>query len=156
MQIRHATINEFAAAIQQANSHNDYDLEMVFTSGRDGNFRARIVPRFARALDAYGKDTGDLAKGARYSANAFHATPRRLRAACWHAHRDVFRALFALAPDAIVRTGLGPIEKQDDGSVKHRDTVYNAANFEATYGSTAYVNVGSEMYPRRMPDLCDC
>lgn len=146
MQFRKVTVAQLEAAIQQANQDHGYSLELSFTSGRDGNFRARIVPTSAREI-VNGRDTGELAPGARYSPNPFAENPRRVKAACWHAFRDVLSALFEMAPDAIVRSGLGR-----EGAI-----VYNGkAEFEATYPATRYRNVGSEMYPQQFGSLCAC
>lgn len=67
---------------------------------------------------------------------------RRLRAACWHAYRDVLAELFDRYPDATVRTALATY-RGNDGF--HRD-----------YPATGDVNIGSRMDPVTMPELCDC
>ena len=66
---------------------------------------------------------------------------RRTVAACWHAHRDVYRALFAQYPDATVQTSMAR---------------YDAATFEDVYPATGNVNIGSMFAPAYMPELCDC
>lgn len=67
---------------------------------------------------------------------------RRMPAACWHANRDVMRAIFAKYPHAVITTAMARYE--------------GAAGFESTYPGTANVNIGSMMQPAYMPDLCDC
>lgn len=67
---------------------------------------------------------------------------RRLKATCWHAYRDVLQNLFDHYPDATVRTGLA-IYRGRDG-------------FMSTYPNTAYMNVGSDLSPVTMPELCEC
>jgi hypothetical protein len=62
--------------------------------------------------------------------------------ACWHAYRDVLQALFDAYPDARVRTSLANYIGRD--------------GFERDYPATGWRNVGSQMEPRCMPDLCDC
>jgi hypothetical protein len=62
---------------------------------------------------------------------------------CWHAHRDFFRALFELAPDATVRTGLG-----------RAGVTYSAGTFENDFPGTYNMNAGSEWYPREFGSLC--
>lgn len=98
-------------------------------------FRARI-----RAIES-GAATlplGYSAPGARRSAGS----DRRGPWACWHANRDVMRAVFELNPDARIQTPLA---------------VYRgAADFEAQYRSTGYRNIGNMFNPRTMPELCDC
>lgn len=66
------------------------------------------------------------------------ASGRHMRKASWEAHRDVLRALFAVDPDAVVKTALA---------------VYcGAADFEREFQATAHRNIGSRMEPRTMPD----
>jgi hypothetical protein len=70
---------------------------------------------------------------------------RRIAAVSWHGHRDFFRALFRLAPNAIVTSHWAA-----------GWTVYTAATFEATYRATGAANIGSMMQPVRYADACDC
>jgi len=54
----------------------------------------------------------------------------------------VLRALFDVAPAASVYTSMARyVGKQ---------------GFESTYPDTAYQNIGSQMMPAYMPELCDC
>lgn len=67
---------------------------------------------------------------------------RRGPYACWHAYRDVLAAVFAMYPDAVIRTGM---------------VTYRGANgFRSAYPDTAYRNIGSQFSPVTMPELCDC
>lgn len=75
-------------------------------------------------------------EGARTSASG-----RRGPYACWHAYRDVLAALFAEYPQAKVRTALARYVGRE--------------GFEELYPATAYVNIGSEMQPAYMPQLCE-
>jgi hypothetical protein len=68
-------------------------------------------------------------------------TGQRLRAACWHAYRDVLLAMFREYPEAIARTGLATYRGLD--------------GFLRDYPATGERNVGSMMQPAYMPDLCD-
>jgi hypothetical protein len=78
--------------------------------------------------------------GARRSAS-WHK-PRRTVAACWHAYRDVLRAILTEYPHARVRTMLA---------------TYNGLDgFETTYPGTGDLNIGAIAFPKYMPDLCDC
>lgn len=79
----------------------------------------------------------------RVSASAFH--DRRVAAICWHGHRDWMRAVFSVNPDATIRTGL-------IGGIVYR----GAEEFEETYRDTGYRNVGSQLYPRWMCEVCTC
>lgn len=67
---------------------------------------------------------------------------RRISAACWHAHRDFLAALFAVAPDAVIRSSLAVYRGQ--------------VGFEATFPFTYYHNAGSMIDPQAYGSLCDC
>jgi len=67
---------------------------------------------------------------------------RRLVAACWHAHRDVMRAIFRRTPDALLVTALARYE--------------GAAGFEHEFPYTGQQNAGSMMQPRARQDCCEC
>lgn len=86
-------------------------------------------------------------KYGRRSASAFQNN-RRVAAVCWHGHRDFFRALFKLAPNARVQT------THTKQFAKGR-RFYTAENFERMYQDTDR-NIGSQMYPKRYSDACDC
>lgn len=64
-------------------------------------------------------------------------------AVCWHGHRDFFRALFRLVPDAEIRTAMA--------------TYKGAEHFEQTFGMTRYEG-GSRMGVHMLPyvDACTC
>jgi len=64
-------------------------------------------------------------------------------AVCWHGHRDFMRALFALAPDAEIRSAMATYKGSD--------------NFEQTFGFTRYAG-GSRMGVQMIPyaDACTC
>jgi hypothetical protein len=82
------------------------------------DWRGRRVmrPKYQRT-STYGKHSH--AKG--FESVTYHSTVPG--AVCWHGHRDMLRALFALAPNAEVRTAMA--------------TYSGAAHFEATYRATA-------------------
>lgn len=67
---------------------------------------------------------------------------RRTISACWHAHRDVYRAILTAHPAATIATAMA--------------TYRGIEGFEQTYPGTAYKNIGSMMQPAYMPELCDC
>ena len=67
---------------------------------------------------------------------------RRVAAACWHAHRDVMRAIFETAPDAILVTALARYE--------------GAADFADKFEATGDTNIGSAFNPLEMRYACDC
>jgi hypothetical protein len=66
---------------------------------------------------------------------------RRMPAACWHAYRDVLGAMFWVNPEATVRTSMAVYRGRD--------------GFNDLYPGTAYKNIGSQMSPAYMPNLCD-
>jgi hypothetical protein len=78
--------------------------------------------------------------GSRISPSVFQTrkdgTPRRISAACWHAHGWYFEALFERCPDAIVKVANRVITR--DG------------------GNWVDWNIGSPMYPMSYSDACDC
>lgn len=65
---------------------------------------------------------------------------RRVNAVCWHGHREFFRALFALAPEAVVSTALAR---------------YTAENFESAYPSTDR-NIGPMVASMFHSEACSC
>lgn len=67
---------------------------------------------------------------------------RRGKYACWHAYRDVMRAILTAYPHAVITSGMARYE--------------GLAGFENTYPATADVNVGSEVQPAYMSELCAC
>jgi hypothetical protein len=67
---------------------------------------------------------------------------RRLAAACWHAHRDVLRAIFDAAPNARIRSAFADYDGRDD--------------FERSFPQTYHHNAGSVMMPASFGALCDC
>lgn len=100
--------------------------------GRVERFKLRAVESGARTLPS-----GYSAPGARRSSSGM-----RTVAACWHAHRDILRAVFEAFPRATIVTAMARYDGLE--------------GFEATYPSTAYRNIGSMMQPATMPTLCDC
>lgn len=71
---------------------------------------------------------------------------QKVRAVCWHGHRDVMKSIFAYDPDARLQSGLGP------RSIDYR----GAADFERSYPATGDINVGSLVDPRSFRSMCDC
>ncbi len=72
---------------------------------------------------------------------------RRVAAVCWHGYRAYLRELFRLAPEARVWTALNRRAGLPS---------YTAQTFEHLHRETAYVNVGSQMYPVQAGEACDC
>jgi hypothetical protein len=67
---------------------------------------------------------------------------RRIAACCWHGHRDVMKAVFAINPDARIKTALADYRGLDD--------------FDAKYEDTGRTNIGSQMEPMDIEDACNC
>jgi hypothetical protein len=82
--------------------------------------------------------------GARVSPPRFYQeNPRRIGSACWHAHRDFFRAIFDINPDAEIHTALAKYKGRDD--------------FERKYPATAYGGGMAGAAPVGMfGDACNC
>lgn len=59
---------------------------------------------------------------------------------CWHGFRDVFRAVYDINEDAVIRTGLEAYKGRD--------------GFENSYRDTADRNAGSMASPAYLPDMC--
>jgi hypothetical protein len=74
--------------------------------------------------------------GARTSASGRHGPY-----ACWHAYRDVLGACFWVNPEAVIRTARAVYRGRD--------------GFTRDYPATGRVNVGSQVQPVTMPELCD-
>lgn len=68
---------------------------------------------------------------------------RRVAAACWHAHRDVFRAIFKEYPDARIKTS----------HADYRGEAHFDATFDAT-GNTPVQAAGGHRATFRY--ACDC
>lgn len=67
---------------------------------------------------------------------------RRTASACWHAHRDVMRAIFRAAPDAVLKTRLASYRGSE--------------GFEHEFPATGTANAGSMMQPQPRNTCCDC
>lgn len=76
-------------------------------------------------------------EGARVSWSGRHG-----KWACWHAYRDVLRAILTEYPNAIVKTSMARYDGLE--------------GFEDVYPGTAFKNIGSMMQPAYMSELCEC
>jgi hypothetical protein len=70
------------------------------------------------------------------------ASGRRVAAACWHCHRDVMKMIFAINPNARIKTTLADYRGR--------------SNFELTFDRTGYSNCGSMAEPFNIMDACHC
>lgn len=60
--------------------------------------------------------------------------------ACWFTFRDIFRELYVVHEDAVIRTALATYRGYQD--------------FEEKFPDTYFANAGSEVNPRRFGELC--
>lgn len=127
MQMRGLALADFERIIKQVSADSYAGNVAVADDAHEGG---RLVTARLRVLESRGD-------GARRS-----WTGRRIPAACWHAYRDVLAALFEEYPRASVRTAMAVYRGRE--------------GFEQHYPATADRNVGSQMQPAYMPDLCDC
>ena len=74
--------------------------------------------------------------------DSFGGGVRRIHAVCWHGHRDWMRALFALDPDARIKTAMADYRESD--------------GFERVFPATGDRNIGSQMHPLIYRDACYC
>ena len=133
MRFSHCTVEDLNRAIAAANAEHGYQLhaEVASITNKSGTaFNARIVPDTSRV------------HGARRSAPSPWQDGRAVKAACWHAHRDVLAALFAAVPDARVQSSFADYRGQ--------------ADFLLKFPATRAHEVGSQIMPSRICDLCNC
>lgn len=121
---------QFATAVRHV-SHTRYEGNVTLAyspealNKRGDRIRARLAVASSRA------------SGARRSWNG-----RRMPCACWHAYRDVMYAVYAINPEATIRTGMAVYRGLD--------------GFERDYPGTGSQNIGSVFSPAFMPELCEC
>ena len=122
MLFRHCNKVQLAMAVHEASELYDGNLKLVDVNaiGKSA-VRARLGAVDSRKY------------GARTAASGRHG-----QFASWEAHRDFFRALFAINPDAVIVTSMAK---------------YTAANFEGSYQATASINVASGMRFATLPSL---
>lgn len=84
---------------------------------------------------------------------------RRIASVCWHGHREFFRSLLKIRPDARIQTtllGRGNRFNMAHGNLTGSVRWYTAENFETVFPQTGDLNIGSQMYPLLMADACHC
>jgi hypothetical protein len=135
MQITGITPLQFADAVRKVSVSYGDNLDYEVTSQQSSTrFRARVIPVVSGATTC---SPGVSAPGARKSWSG-----RRIKAACWHAYRDVMIEVFNINPSARIYTGMAKYKGID--------------GFNENYPRTADQNIGSMMSPAYMPDLCEC
>lgn len=128
MLIRKVSRDQFAAVVSKVSESYGGNIIVHHDMREDGVRFPRLTGRI--------RVESSRASGARRSWSG-----RRTVSACWHAHRDVFRELFAQYPEATVQTSMAR---------------YTASNFEDVYPDTGNRSIGSMMAPAYMPELCEC
>lgn len=58
---------------------------------------------------------------------------RAINGACWHAHRDLYRAILTTLPSATIRTALATYRGLDDFEATHRRVPPSGLNTRALY-----------------------
>ena len=122
------SVADFKEVVRKLNAPADYDGNIVIedieaVSNTGTRIRAKLGTADSRR------------HGSRRASSGRHG-----QWLCWHGFRDVIRAVMAVNPSAVVRTG---------------KAVYRGSTgFEDTYPDTADQNVGSLFEPAYMPDLC--
>jgi hypothetical protein len=128
MIIRNITLSQFSAIVEKVGAEYNGNLIIHPDMRQEGKRVIRVQGRI--------RTESSREAGARRSWSG-----RRTVSACWHAHRDVYREVFAQYPNATVQTSMAR---------------YTADNFEDVYPDTGNNNIGSMFAPAYMPDLCEC
>ena len=126
MKIRGITLSALEAAVAVANV--EYKGNLRIADPLQFNGRTPSVQFVLRVNDS-------RAYGARLSGSGRRHTP----SASWEAHRDVFRAVFATYPDAVIVTAVA--------------TYRGSEHFEASCRATANTPMGSRAEPTTLGEL---
>jgi hypothetical protein len=136
MIVQGITVEQFNDAVAKAGAaYADNLAAEIGSEFSRTRFSARVTIKETGAQQ--GLPTEELASGQRRSWSG-----RRIKAACWHAYRDVLVEVFNISPDANVYTTMAKYKGR--------------TGFENEYPATADRNIGSMMQPAYMPELCDC
>jgi hypothetical protein len=145
MQVTGVTLAQFAAVTAQV-SDTRYEGNLMLS--RDSHDNPSRVSRSTKRLTAHATirlaPVDNRGAGTRTSAHSIFRNGRHGPYVCWHAHRDVFKAVLTEYPEAILQGG------------RYWTVTYTAATFDEVYPPTAWRNLGSEIMPVTMPELCEC
>lgn len=122
MKVKGIVLSELETALARTNAVYDGNLKLVDDRPYRGGMQFRLGVHNSRKY------------GARVSASGRH-----IPSASWEAHRDLFREIFKLNPEAVIYTALA--------------TYKGSADFEQKFPATAYKQVGSMMNPGFFRDL---
>lgn len=144
--MRASNVSEFQ--LRQAANQTGVVLNEVRCIGRQIQFTIRPDRAIDKPKDGFPSRRYQLVRSSAfpYSRGAMGVRRdgrRNVWAVCWHGHREFFRALFAIAPEAIVR-------------VAATGQRYTAENFEETHVPTGGQNIGSRIEPLYRSEACDC
>ena len=118
--ITNATIEELEKALKAINQRYN------------GNITFRRIEQISKGRVRFTLTVHDSrGPGSRISPHG-----RRIKAACWHAHGHFFEVLFAINPEAFVRSQ-GKLITKDAGNWEDR-------------------NIGSQLSPFYFSEACDC
>ena len=123
MKIRGIVLSELEAALARANAVYDGNLRLLGATSYRGGMQFRLGVYNSHAY------------GARLASSGKRHTP----SASWEAHRDLFREVYKINPDAVIVTMLA----RYDGS----------ADFEKKFPATANHQMGSRMEPTNIREL---
>jgi hypothetical protein len=140
MLVRGLTQEQLEEAVNQANEKYD------------GNIRLYELRPENKRGDAFGfqvKVNDSHKAGSRVSPERYDpwqgeliSKPRRIASACWHMHRDLYREIFKINPEARIRTALAYYKGSED--------------FEWSFYSTGDTNIGTAYAPVAIADACNC
>jgi len=136
---------QFAQAVEKAgvlyadNLKPHIGREYTRQDGTVNRFHARVLLKETGFGQGLPKD--ELAPGQKRSANVMSGQ-RRVAAVCWHVYRDVLVEVFNINPDAKVKTAYAKY--------------YGKQAFYDLFPQTAYLPIGSMVYPMTPVECCDC
>lgn len=129
MIIRNATAQQLYKAVRATAA--DYEGNVRFKNGPDPVNQKGTGHRLTLTVHASSKPGGRRSN-----------TGRKVAAACWHVHREFFRHLYDLAPEAVIQSALATYTSKED--------------FEKTFEVTGDRNMGSAFEPCAVRNACEC
>jgi len=126
MNIKHVTTAQMETALATVNRAYDGNITFKrFDPQHNGGVHFTLGVRSSKAPGGRRSHTG-----------------KRVAAACWHAHRDFMKEIFALVPNAVLRSCHACYKGK--------------AGFERDFPNTGYINIGSMMQPLEFQNACEC
>lgn len=150
MVIRKATREQIETALADVNRMHDTTLQAGLSAYGNNGIRPvgrgwALTLKLESSTDPFHRHGARTITRDRTISN--NGCGKRMTYVCWHGHREFMRALYRLAPDATIRTGLA--------------TYKGARHFEETHEGTAWGHdpqggIGSLYAPLAYSDACDC